>query len=56
MTSLATHFSAALLLLPLGLRRLFTSSSLYLNNPSQFRSKGAQRLSFLQDMGMLSSS
>ncbi|CAN1279131.1 hypothetical protein LINPERPRIM_LOCUS16896 [Linum perenne] len=39
MASLATHFSAAILLLPVGIRRLFTSSSLYLNNPSQFRSK-----------------
>lgn len=39
MASMATHFSAALFLLPVGLRRLFFSSSLYLKNPSLFRSK-----------------
>ncbi|KAF5752412.1 hypothetical protein HS088_TW01G00321 [Tripterygium wilfordii] len=39
MASLATHFSASLLLLPVGLRRLLYSSSLYLKNPSLFHSK-----------------
>ncbi|KAJ9154120.1 hypothetical protein P3X46_027489 [Hevea brasiliensis] len=39
MASMATHFSAALFLLPIGLRRLFCSSSLYIKNPSLFRSK-----------------
>ncbi|OWM70513.1 uncharacterized protein LOC116209619 [Punica granatum] len=39
MASLATHFTAFLLLFPTGLRRLFSSSSLYLSNPSLFRSK-----------------
>ncbi|KAL1330258.1 hypothetical protein HN51_047444 [Arachis hypogaea] len=39
MASIATHFSAFLLLFPVGLRRLHSSSSLYLHSPSQFRSK-----------------
>ncbi|KAJ6769151.1 PROTEIN putative-RELATED [Salix koriyanagi] len=39
MASLVTHFCASLFLLPIGLRRLFCSSSLYLKNPSLFRSK-----------------
>ncbi|XP_061993865.1 uncharacterized protein LOC133711793 [Rosa rugosa] len=39
MASLATHFSAFVLLSPVGLRRLLCSSSLYLRNPSQFRAK-----------------
>ncbi|KAK3038684.1 hypothetical protein RJ639_028138 [Escallonia herrerae] len=39
MASLATHFTASLLLLPLGARRLLSSSSLYLHNPSHYRSK-----------------
>ncbi|KAF3968691.1 hypothetical protein CMV_007451 [Castanea mollissima] len=39
MASLATHFSAFLLLIPLGIRRLLFSSSLYLKNPSVYRSK-----------------
>ncbi|MED6116144.1 hypothetical protein PIB30_097424 [Stylosanthes scabra] len=39
MASIATHFSAFLLLFPVGLRRLHSSSSLYLHNPSHFRSK-----------------
>ncbi|XP_057778293.1 uncharacterized protein LOC130997031 [Salvia miltiorrhiza] len=38
-TSLATHFTASLLLCPLGLRRLLCSSSLYLTNPSLYRSR-----------------
>ncbi|XP_061360830.1 uncharacterized protein LOC133304784 [Gastrolobium bilobum] len=39
MASLATHFSGFLLLFPIGVRRLLSSSSLYLQNPSHFRSK-----------------
>ncbi|KDP40379.1 hypothetical protein JCGZ_02377 [Jatropha curcas] len=39
MASIATHFSTALILVPVGLRRLFCSSSLFLKNPSLFRSK-----------------
>lgn len=39
MASLATHFAAFLLLFPTGVRRLLSSSSLYLSNPSLFRSK-----------------
>ena len=39
MASLATHFSAFLFLIPVGLRRLLFSSSLYLKNPSLYRSK-----------------
>ncbi|XP_004297846.1 PREDICTED: uncharacterized protein LOC101301865 [Fragaria vesca subsp. vesca] len=39
MASLATHFSAFVLLSPVGLRRLLCSSSLYLKNPSLFRAK-----------------
>ncbi|GLT69421.1 hypothetical protein SLA2020_415740 [Shorea laevis] len=39
MASLATHLSAFLFLFPVGLRRLLFSSSLYLQNPSLYRSK-----------------
>ncbi|KAH7573181.1 hypothetical protein ACOSP7_006648 [Xanthoceras sorbifolium] len=39
MASLATNFTAFLFLFPLGLRRLLCSSSLYLKNPSLYRSK-----------------
>ncbi|GMH18882.1 hypothetical protein Nepgr_020723 [Nepenthes gracilis] len=39
MGSLATHLSTFLFLFPIGLRRLLCSSSLYLQNPSHFRSK-----------------
>lgn len=39
MASVATHFSGFLFLFPVGLRRLLFSSSLYLKNPSSFRSK-----------------
>ncbi|XP_073266815.1 uncharacterized protein [Populus alba] len=39
MASLVTHLCASLFLLPIGLRRLFCSSSLYLKNTSLFRSK-----------------
>ncbi|KAF3457845.1 hypothetical protein FNV43_RR02505 [Rhamnella rubrinervis] len=39
MASLAGHFSAFIVLFPTGLRRLLCSSSLYLENPSQYRSK-----------------
>lgn len=39
MGSLATNFTASLFLVPLGIRRLLCSSSLYLKNPSQYRSK-----------------
>ncbi|GLT42113.1 hypothetical protein SLA2020_161330 [Shorea laevis] len=39
MASLASHFSGFLFLFPIGIRRLLCSSSLYLNNPSLFRSK-----------------
>ncbi|KAK4767047.1 hypothetical protein SAY86_014798 [Trapa natans] len=39
MASLATHFTAFLLLFPTGLRRLLSSSSLYFSNPSIFRSR-----------------
>lgn len=39
MASMATHLTAALFLCPLGIRRLLCSSSLYLNNPSLFRSR-----------------
>ncbi|XP_022959248.1 uncharacterized protein LOC111460286 isoform X1 [Cucurbita moschata] len=39
MASLATHLSAALFLVPIGVRRLLGSSSVYLNNPSLYRSK-----------------
>ncbi|XP_031276707.1 uncharacterized protein LOC116135141 [Pistacia vera] len=39
MASLATNFTAFLFLFPAGLRRLLCSSSLYLKNPSLFRSK-----------------
>ncbi|KAK7279197.1 hypothetical protein RJT34_24243 [Clitoria ternatea] len=39
MASLATHFSAFVLFFPIGIRRLLSSSSMYLHNPSQFRSK-----------------
>ncbi|CAK9139539.1 unnamed protein product [Ilex paraguariensis] len=39
MASVATHFSAFLFLCPLGIRRLLCSFSLYLKNPSLYRSK-----------------
>ncbi|XP_054805430.1 uncharacterized protein LOC129308375 [Prosopis cineraria] len=39
MASVATHFSGFLFFFPVGLRRLLFSSSLYLKNPSNFRSK-----------------
>lgn len=39
MASLATNFTAFLFLFPVGLRRLLFSSSLYLKNPSLYRSK-----------------
>ncbi|TKY53680.1 hypothetical protein E2542_SST25221 [Spatholobus suberectus] len=39
MASLATHLSGFILFFPVGLRRLLSSSSLYLHNPSHFRSK-----------------
>lgn len=39
MGSLATHLTASLFFVPLGIRRLLCSSSLYLKNPSQFRSR-----------------
>ncbi|KAG8369872.1 hypothetical protein BUALT_Bualt14G0058700 [Buddleja alternifolia] len=39
MASLATHFTASLFLCPLGIRRLLSSTSLYLKNPSLYRSK-----------------
>ncbi|KAI3407489.1 uncharacterized protein J3R85_020945 [Psidium guajava] len=39
MASLATHFSASIFLFPVGLRRLLCSYSLYLKNPSSYRSK-----------------
>uniref|UniRef100_A0A5B7BLD0 Uncharacterized protein n=1 Tax=Davidia involucrata TaxID=16924 RepID=A0A5B7BLD0_DAVIN len=39
MASLATHFSTFLFLCPLGVRRLLCSFSLYLKNPSLYRSK-----------------
>lgn len=39
MGSLATHFSAFLFFFPIGLRRLLCSSSVYLKNPSLYRSK-----------------
>ncbi|KAF7837431.1 APC membrane recruitment protein like [Senna tora] len=39
MASVATHFSGFIILFPIGLRRLLFSSSLYLKNPSHFRSK-----------------
>ncbi|KAL2463163.1 hypothetical protein Fot_53203 [Forsythia ovata] len=39
MASLATHFTASLFLFPLGIRRLLCSFSLYLNNPSFYRSR-----------------
>ncbi|XP_019460106.1 PREDICTED: uncharacterized protein LOC109359868 [Lupinus angustifolius] len=39
MASVATNFSAFLFLFPIGLHRLISSSSLYLHNPSHFRSK-----------------
>ncbi|KAL6971242.1 hypothetical protein U1Q18_030923 [Sarracenia purpurea var. burkii] len=39
MASLATHFSSFLFFFPLGIRRLLCSSSLYLKNPSLYRSK-----------------
>ncbi|GAB4843081.1 hypothetical protein Ancab_013060 [Ancistrocladus abbreviatus] len=39
MGSIATHFSTFLFLFPIGIRRLFCSFSLYLKNPSHYRSK-----------------
>ncbi|XP_015580360.1 uncharacterized protein LOC8265750 [Ricinus communis] len=39
MASMATHFTATLFLLPIGLRRLYCSTSHFLKNPSLFRSK-----------------
>ncbi|EOY06158.1 Family of Uncharacterized protein function, putative [Theobroma cacao] len=39
MASLATHLSACLFFVPIGIRRLLCSSSLYLKNPSLFKSK-----------------
>lgn len=39
MASLATHFSAFLFLFPLGIRRLLCFFSLYLKNPSVYKSK-----------------
>ncbi|KAL3828282.1 hypothetical protein ACJIZ3_017084 [Penstemon smallii] len=39
MASLATHFTASLFLCPLGIRRLICSVSLYLKNPSVYRSR-----------------
>ncbi|XP_059630119.1 uncharacterized protein LOC132273106 [Cornus florida] len=39
MASLATHFTTFLFLCPLGIRRLLCTSSLYLNNPSLYRSR-----------------
>nr|GMD70046.1 APC membrane recruitment protein like [Ipomoea batatas] len=39
MVSLATHFTSFVFLLPLGIRRLLCSSSLYLKNPALFRSR-----------------
>ncbi|KAI5649679.1 hypothetical protein M9H77_35684 [Catharanthus roseus] len=39
MVSLATHFSAFVFLFLIGIRRLFCSFSIFLNNPSQYRSK-----------------
>ncbi|XP_011091255.1 uncharacterized protein LOC105171744 [Sesamum indicum] len=39
MASLAAHFTASLFLCPLGVRRLFCSVSLYLRNPSLYRSR-----------------
>ncbi|CAH1453044.1 unnamed protein product [Lactuca virosa] len=39
MGSLGTHFTSFLFLFPLGVRRLVSSFSIYLNNPSLYRSK-----------------
>ncbi|XVF66415.1 hypothetical protein PTKIN_Ptkin10aG0033600 [Pterospermum kingtungense] len=39
MASLASHLSACLFLVPIGIRRLLCSSSLFLKNPSLFQSK-----------------
>ncbi|KAK7344582.1 hypothetical protein VNO77_14354 [Canavalia gladiata] len=39
MASFATHFSGSVLLFPIALRRLLSSTSLFLQNPSNFRSK-----------------
>ncbi|KAK4427848.1 hypothetical protein Salat_1553800 [Sesamum alatum] len=39
MASLAAHFTASLFLCPVGVRRLFCSVSLYLRNPSLYRSR-----------------
>ncbi|WCJ24095.1 hypothetical protein M5689_006081 [Euphorbia peplus] len=37
--TMAAHLTATIFLLPVGIRRLFSSSSLFLNNTSNFRSK-----------------
>jgi hypothetical protein len=39
MASLATNFSGFVLFFPIGIHRLLSSSSLYIQNPSHFRSK-----------------
>ncbi|KAJ8434865.1 hypothetical protein Cgig2_022144 [Carnegiea gigantea] len=39
MGSLATHFSTFLFLVPIGVRRLYSSFSLFLSDPSLYRSK-----------------
>ncbi|KAI3523679.1 hypothetical protein L1887_01992 [Cichorium endivia] len=39
MGSLGTHFTSFLFLFPLGIRRLVSSFSIYLNNPSLYKSK-----------------
>ncbi|KAL9319376.1 hypothetical protein ACSQ67_015893 [Phaseolus vulgaris] len=39
MASLATHLCGFVLFFPVGIRRLLSSTSLYLHNPSHFRSK-----------------
>ncbi|XP_022964615.1 uncharacterized protein LOC111464574 isoform X3 [Cucurbita moschata] len=39
MASLAAHLSAALFLVPIGVRRLLCSSSVYIDNPSLYRSR-----------------
>ncbi|XP_011029759.1 PREDICTED: uncharacterized protein LOC105129413 isoform X1 [Populus euphratica] len=53
MASLVTHLCASLFLLPIGLRRLFCSSSLYLKNTSLFRSKTWCLLRRFDEEGML---
>ncbi|XP_014514584.1 uncharacterized protein LOC106772594 [Vigna radiata var. radiata] len=39
MASLTTHLSGFIIFFPIGIRRLVSSTSLYLHNPSHFRSK-----------------